>query len=167
MINSCYARGAHICSTINKITNQTEYMENSNTAFLEEDLNERVKALLSNCCSGYVNLESLCPERQTALVKLFDQIQYKDILDQAFWSIGGGLAHYNLSLNEIKLSLLEILSTRSDDKERLILKELFLFLNILDEKSFYQINGIRQLMNCPEDVFDSKIEEIKALYFNS
>ncbi|MBW5353130.1 hypothetical protein EST47_26880, partial [Escherichia coli] len=115
-------------------------MENSNTAFLEEDLNERVKALLSNCCSGYVNPESLCPERQTALVKLFDQIQYKDILDQAFWSIGGGLAHYNLSLNEIKLSLLEILSTRSDDKERLILKELFLFLNILDEKSFYQIN---------------------------
>jgi len=150
-----------------KKTNQTEYMENSNTAFLEEDLNDRVKALLSNCCSGYANLESLCPERQTALVKLFDQIQYKDILDQALWSIGGGLAHYNLSLNEIKLSLLEILSTRSDDKERLILKELFLFLNILDEKSFYQINGIRQLMNCPEEVFDFKIEEIKGLYFNN
>ncbi|MDM1048874.1 hypothetical protein [Sphingobacterium hotanense] len=142
-------------------------MENSNTAFLEEDLNDRVKALLSNCCSSYANLESLCPERQTALVKLFDQIQYKDILDQALWSIGGGLAHYNLSLNEIKLSLLEILSTRSDDKERLILKELFLFLNILDEKSFYQINGIRQLMNCPEEVFDFKIEEIKGLYFNN
>ncbi len=140
-------------------------MENPNTSFVEEDLNAKVKALFSNCCSGHTNLEALSPKNQAYLVNLFEQIQYKDILDQALWSLGGGLSHYNLSLGEIKLSLLEILASRSDDRERLILKELFLFLNILDEKSFYQINAIRQLMNCPEEVFEQKVEEIESRYF--
>ncbi len=141
-------------------------MENSNPSLMDEHLNGKIDELLTHCCSGYFNIEQLSSDRQQALLALFDQIQYKDIIDQAFWSLGGGLNHYNLSLNEIELAVLEILSSRSDDRERLILKELFLFLNILDERSYYQINGIRQLVNCPEEVFDVKFKEVKETYFS-
>jgi len=79
--------------------------------------------------------------------------------------LGGGLNHYKLSLNEIKLTVLEILSSRSDDKERLILKEIFLFLNILDEPSFYQLFALRQLLHCPEEIFNEKVKEVQGNYF--
>jgi hypothetical protein len=68
-------------------------------------------------------------------------------------------------LNEIKLTVLEILSSRSDDKERLILKEIFLFLNILDEPSFYQLFALRQLLHCPEEIFNEKVKEVQGNYF--
>jgi hypothetical protein len=119
----------------------------------------------TSCFTSTNNLENLSEEQQLQIINLFDRIKYKDIIDQGFWSLGGGLNHYKLSLNEIKLTVLEILSSRSDDKERLILKEIFLFLNILDEPSFYQLFALRQLLHCPEEIFNEKVKEVQGNYF--
>lgn len=147
-------------STKNKL-----YMEittNNSEAF---NLTDKMREVVLNCFTSDNNLENLDESQQMEIYTLFEKIKYKDIIDQSFWSLGGGLSHYYLSLNEIKLSLLEIMSTRSDDKERLILKEIFLFLNILDDRSFYQLIAIRQLLNCPNNIFHEKLEEVKLAYF--
>ncbi|GAA4140728.1 hypothetical protein GCM10022216_20040 [Sphingobacterium kyonggiense] len=147
-------------STKNKL-----YMEittNNSEAF---NLTDKMREVVLNCFTSDNNLENLDESQQMEIYTLFEKIKYKDIIDQSFWSLGGGLSHYYLSLNEIKLSLLEIMSTRSDDKERLILKEIFLFLNILDDRSFYQLIAIRQLLNCPNNIFSEKLEEVKLAYF--
>ncbi|MGN5953688.1 hypothetical protein ACP6L2_03645 [Sphingobacterium lactis] len=129
------------------------------------NLTDKMREVVLNCFTSDNNLENLDESQQMEIYTLFEKIKYKDIIDQSFWSLGGGLSHYYLSLNEIKLSLLEIMSTRSDDKERLILKEIFLFLNILDDRSFYQLIAIRQLLNCPNNIFSEKLEEVKLAYF--
>jgi len=140
-------------------------MEIPNNTLEGQDLERKLQEVTMGCFTTDNNLENLSEEQQLQIVKLYDRIKYKDIIDQGFWSLGGGLTHYKLSLNEIKLTVLEILSSRSDDKERLILKEIFLFLNILDEPSFYQISALRQLLHCPEDIFDQKVKEIRENYF--
>ncbi len=141
-------------------------MEIPNNTLEGQDLERRLQEVTASCFTTSSNLENLTEEQQVQIVKLFDRIKYKDIIDQGFWSLGGGLNHYKLSLNEIKLTLLEILSSCSDEKERLILKEIFLFLNILDEPSFYQLFALRQLLHCPEEIFDDKVSEIKGNYFS-
>lgn len=140
-------------------------MEIPNNTLKTQDLEKRMQDIAANCFTTAKNLENLSSEQQQQLVDLFERIKYKDIIDQGFWSLGGGLTHYKLTLNEIKLTLLEVLSSRSDDNERLILKEIFLFLNILDEPSFYQLFALRQLIHCPEEIFDEKIKDVSANYF--
>ncbi|MBV2225553.1 MAG: hypothetical protein KUL85_01750 [Sphingobacterium mizutaii] len=140
-------------------------MEIPNNTLEGQDLERKLQDVAANCFTTSKNLENLSVEQQSQIVDLFDRIKYKDIIDQGFWSLGGGLNHYKLSLNEIKLTLLEILSSCSDEKERLILKEMFLFLNILDEPSFYQLFALRQLIHCPEEIFDEKVKEISGNYF--
>lgn len=132
----------------------------------EQSLQEKMKHVVLNSFTSASNLEHLSENQQKEIYELYLKIKYKDIIDQGFWSLGGGLNHYYLSLNEIKLSLLEIMATRSDDKERLILKEIFLFLNILDDRSFYQLFAIRQLLNCPTEIFAEKLQKIKAEHFS-
>ncbi len=141
-------------------------MEIPNNSLEGQTLDRKLQDVAANCFTTSNNLESLSLEQQMQIINLFDRIKYKDIIDQGFWSLGGGLNHYKLSLNEIKLNLLEILSSRSDEKERLILKEIFLFLNILDDPSFYQLFALRQLLNCPEEIFEEKIKEIQSSYFS-
>lgn len=147
-------------STKNKL-----YMEITTNNLEAFNLTDKMREVVLNCFTSDNNLENLDESQQMEIYTLFEKIKYKDIIDQSFWSLGGGLSHYYLSLNEIKLSLLEIMSTRSDDKERLILKEIFLFLNILDDRSFYQLIAIRQLLNCPNNIFPEKLEEVKLAYF--
>ncbi|MEI5984856.1 MULTISPECIES: hypothetical protein [Sphingobacterium] len=141
-------------------------METPITNAPEKSLSEKMQELVINCFTSANNLENLDEEQQQSIYNLYAKIKYKDIIDQGFWSLGGGLTHYFLSLNEMKLSLLEIMSTRSDEKERLILKELFLFLNILDDRSFYQLFSIRQLLHCPTEIFPEKLEDISREYFD-
>ncbi|MCT1530886.1 MULTISPECIES: hypothetical protein [Sphingobacterium] len=140
-------------------------MEIPNNTLEGQDLKNRLQEVATSCFTSTNNLENLSEEQQLQIINLFDRIKYKDIIDQGFWSLGGGLNHYKLSLNEIKLTVLEILSSRSDDKERLILKEIFLFLNILDEPSFYQLFALRQLLHCPEEIFNEKVKEVQGNYF--
>jgi len=140
-------------------------MEIPNNTLEGQDLKNRLQEVATSCFTSTNNLENLSEEQQLQIINLFDRIKYKDIIDQGFWSLGGGLNHYKLSLNEIKLTVLEILSSRSDDKERLILKEIFLFLNILDEPSFYQLFALRQLPHCPEEIFNEKVKEVQGNYF--
>ncbi len=140
-------------------------MEIPNNTLEGQDLERKLQDVAANCFTTSKNLENLSVEQCSQIINLFERIKYKDIIDQGFWSLGGGLTHYKLSLNEIKLTLLEVLSSRSDDKERLILKEMFLFLNILDEPSFYQLFALRQLIHCPEEIFDEKVKEISGNYF--
>lgn len=140
-------------------------MEIPNNTLEGQDLERKLQDVAANCFTTSKNLENLSVEQRSQIINLFERIKYKDIIDQGFWSLGGGLTHYKLSLNEIKLTLLEVLSSRSDDKERLIRKEMFLFLNILDEPSFYQLFALRQLIHCPEEIFDEKIKEISGNYF--
>ncbi|SEG60120.1 hypothetical protein SAMN05421877_110109 [Sphingobacterium lactis] len=142
-------------------------MEITHNTLEGQGLDRKLQDMLTSCFTTSSNLSTLTLEQQTNLIQLFDQIKYKDIIDQGFWSLKGGLNHYHLSLNEIKMTLLEVMSSRSDEKERLILKEVFLFLNILDDPSFYQLFALRQLINCPEEIFDEKYENVKAEYFNS
>ncbi|MFD1166328.1 hypothetical protein ACFQ2C_11990 [Sphingobacterium daejeonense] len=140
-------------------------MEIPNNTLEGQDLKNRLQEVATSCFTSTNNLENLSEEQQLQIINLFDRIKYKDIIDQGFWSLGGGLNHYKLCLNEIKLTVLEILSSRSDDKERLILKEIFLFLNILDKPSFYQLFALRQLLHCPEEIFNEKVKEVQGNYF--
>ena len=142
-------------------------MEIPNNTLEGQDLERKLQDVAANCFTTTKNLENLSVEQQSLIVNLFDRIKYKDIIDQGFWSLGGGLTHYKLSLNEIKLTLLEVLSSRSDDKERLILKEMFLFLNILDEPSFYQLFALRQLIHCPEISLTRKSKKFLEIILNN
>ncbi|VTP93293.1 Uncharacterised protein [Sphingobacterium daejeonense] len=151
------------CSAFNY--HNSKNMEIPNNTLEGQDLKNRLQEVATSCFTSTNNLENLSEEQQLQIINLFDRIKYKDIIDQGFWSLGGGLNHYKLSLNEIKLTVLEILSSRSDDKERLILKEIFLFLNILDEPSFYQLFALRQLLHCPEEIFNEKVKEVQGNYF--
>ncbi|MFZ4263735.1 hypothetical protein ACFRAE_16980 [Sphingobacterium sp. HJSM2_6] len=141
------------------------YMELSNQLTDHLELDVKMKEVANNCFTSSTNLANLTILQQHEVYRLFEQIKFKDIIDQGFWSLGGGLNHYKLSLGEIKLSLLELLSNCSDERDRLILKEIFLFLNILDDRSFYQLIALRQLINCPSEIFDEKINRIKRDVF--
>ncbi len=140
-------------------------MELSNQLTEHLELDVKMQEVASNCFTSSNNLSNLNASQQQEIYRLFDQIQFKDIIDQSFWSLAGGLNHYKLSLSEIKLTFIELLSNCSEERDRLILKEIFLFLNILDDRSFYQLIALRQLINCPSEIFEQKFEGIKGDIF--